>query len=79
MATLHRARNWKIQVFGREHGVPHFHVWTPNAAAVVAIDTLAVLSGSVDTGVLEEARAWATGHRAELTAEWRRLNPEKQE
>ena len=77
MTTLHRARNWKIQVFGREHGIPHFHVRTPDAAAVVAIDTLAVLSGSVDARALEEARAWATEHRAELTAEWHHLNPEK--
>jgi hypothetical protein len=45
MTTMHRDRNWKIQVFGREHGVPHFHVRTPNAAAVIGIDTLAVLSG----------------------------------
>jgi hypothetical protein len=77
MATLHRDRNWKIQVFGREHGVPHFHVWTPDAAAVIAIETLAVLSGAVDARTLEEARAWANAHRAELLAEWRRLNPEK--
>ncbi len=53
---MHRDRNWKIQVFGREHGVPHFHVWTPNAAAVIAIETLAVLSGAVDATTLEEAR-----------------------
>ena len=77
MATLHRARNWKIQVFGREHGIPHFHVWTPDAAAVVAIETLTVLSGSVDAKVLEEATSWAAEHRVELMAEWRRLNPEK--
>jgi hypothetical protein len=24
MTTMHRDRNWKIQVFGREHGVPHY-------------------------------------------------------
>jgi uncharacterized protein DUF4160 len=77
MTTVHRDRNWKIQVFGREHGVPHFHVWTPNAAAVIAIETLALLSGAVDAKTLEEARAWANVHRAELLAEWRRLNPEK--
>jgi hypothetical protein len=74
---MHRDRNWKIQVFGREHGVPHFHVWTPNAAAVIAIETLAVLSGAVDATTRAEARAWADIHRAELLAEWRRLNPEK--
>ena len=77
MTTMHRDRNWKIQVFGREHGVPHFHTWTPNAAAVIAIDTLAVLSGAVDAKTLEGVRAWADAHRAELLAEWRRLNPEK--
>ena len=77
MTTMYRDRNWKIQVFGREHGIPHFHVWTPNAAAVISIETLAVLSGAVDAKTLEEARAWANSHRAELLAEWRRLNPEK--
>ena len=64
-------------MFGREHGVPHFHVWTPNAATVIAIENLAVLSGAVDAKTLQEARAWAGAHRAELSAEWRRLNPEK--
>ena len=77
MTTLHRARSWKIQVLGREHGVPHFHLWSPNAAAVTAIETLAVLSGSVEAKALEEARSWAAGHRGQLIAAWRRLNPEK--
>jgi hypothetical protein len=62
MTTMQRDRNWKIQVFGREHGVPHFHVWTPNSAAVMAIDPLGVLSGSADAKTLEERH---------------RLNPEK--
>ncbi len=77
MTTMRRDRNWKIQVFGREHGVPHFHVRTPNAAAVVAIETLAVLSGAVDAKTLDEARDWAKTQREKLLAEWRRLNPEK--
>ena len=79
MTTLHRNHNWKLQIFGREHGVPHFHVWTPDSAAVVAIGTLAVLSGSVDASVLAEAREWARNHSAELAAEWLRLNPDKQQ
>lgn len=78
MTTLYRDRKWKLQVFGREHGVPHFHVWTPDGAAVVATGTLAVLSGCVDAGTLAEAREWARSHSAEITAEWLRLNPEKQ-
>jgi hypothetical protein len=77
VTTLHRYRNWKIQVFGREHGIPHFHLWTPKQTAVIAIETLEVLSGGVDSTVLKEAKAWANGHRAELSREWSRLNPEK--
>ncbi|HUN72572.1 MAG TPA: DUF4160 domain-containing protein [Steroidobacteraceae bacterium] len=77
MTTLYSDRNWKLQVFGREHGMPHFHVWTPDGAAVVAIDTLEVLSGSVDASVLAEARVWARNHSAQVEAEWLRLNPGK--
>lgn len=77
MTTLHRDRNWKLQVFGREHGLPHFHVWTPDSAVVVAIGTLEVLSGAVDASILTEARDWARSRSAQLGAEWLRLNPEK--
>lgn len=77
MTTLYSDRKWKLQVFGREHGIPHFHVWTPDGAAVVAISTLALLSGSVDASVLGDAREWARCHSAQITAEWLRLNPEK--
>lgn len=57
--------------------MPHFHLWTPDGAAVVAMTTLAVLSGSVEASVLSEAREWARSHSAEIAAEWLRLNPEK--
>ena len=78
MTTLHRNRKWKIQVFGREHGTPHFHVWTPEGAAVIALDGLRVLSGSVAAGELAEAQQWASDHMAVIAAEWNRLNPERQ-
>jgi len=31
MVTLHRSRNWKIEVFGREHGIAHVHVTGRNS------------------------------------------------
>lgn len=77
MTTLYSDRRWKLQVFGRGHGMPHFHLWTTDGAAVVAIATLAVLSGSVEATVLSEAREWARRHSGEIAAEWVRLNPEK--
>jgi hypothetical protein len=77
MTTPYRDSKWRLQVFGREHGMPHFHVWTPDGAAVVAIGTLALLSGAIDASILAEAREWARSHSAQITAEWLRLNPEK--
>lgn len=77
MTTLYRDRKWKLQVFGREHGMPHFHLWTPDGAAVLAIGSLALLSGSVDSSILAEAREWAKVHSVLIAAEWRKLNPEE--
>lgn len=65
-------------MFGREHGLPHFHVWTPDCAAVIAIESLRVLNGSVPPGILTEARQWAASHKTSIISEWRRLNPEMQ-
>jgi len=76
MTTVYGNRKWKVQIFGREHGMPHFHV-SPDGAVVVAIGTLAVLSGSVEASILAEAREWARSHSAEILGEWLRLNPEK--
>jgi hypothetical protein len=53
-------------------------VWTPEGAAVIAIDDLCVLSGSVEAGVMTEAKEWANSHKAAISAEWKRLNPAKQ-
>ncbi len=66
MTTLERRRNWKISVFGREHGVPHVHVGGPDFAATVEIATGAVLV---------EAREWLTGNRETAQAQWKALNP----
>lgn len=75
MTTMHRAPGWLLRVYGREHGIPHFHISCPDGQAVVAIDSLTVLAGHVPAAVLHEARAWAAVHGAELLAEWQQLNP----
>lgn len=75
MTTMHRARNWMIKVYGSEHGIPHYHLLAPEGRAVIEIADGAVLSGSVSSRTLAEARSWAAGHSAELLAEWRKLNP----
>ena len=63
MVTLHREAAWRIAVYGRDHGIPHFH-----------IESLDLIVGAVPAAILRAARAWAHEHRQELLAKWRELN-----
>jgi hypothetical protein len=75
MVTLTRGPNWKIAVYGREHGVPHFHIEGPGFRCSVSIATRDVIIGSAPTAVLKDARAWAIENEAILIAKWLELNP----
>ena len=39
MVTVYRGTGWKIAVYGRDHGVPHFHVEGPGFRCSVGIET----------------------------------------
>lgn len=74
MPELYRQGNWMIRVYAADHNPPHFHVVTPEAEALVRIDTLEVIMGSVPAKVLRAAREWAEANEAKIAAEWKRLN-----
>jgi hypothetical protein len=74
MTRLHHNRNWKIEVFGREHGIPHFHLRWPEGRASISIETLIVLVGNPPADILAEARAWARMNRERILSEWQKLN-----
>jgi Domain of unknown function (DUF4160) len=74
MVTMHRRANWKIAVYGAEHGVPHFHIEGPDFRCSVSIETREVIIGDAPPRVLVEARAWAAANRAALAAKWKELN-----
>jgi hypothetical protein len=74
MTRLHHNRNWKIEVFGREHGVPHFHLRWPDGRASINIETLEVIIGNPPAIILAEARIWAIENRERILAEWKKLN-----
>ena len=74
MVTLTRGPNWKIAVYGREHGVPHFHIEGPSFRASIAIDSLELIIGHVPASVLKDAVKWAEGNQPELRAMWKELN-----
>lgn len=75
MVTIHRGPAWKVSVYGREHGVPHFHIEGPGFRCSVEIEALEVIVGSAPTAVLRIARSWARAHRDTLRAKWDELNP----
>jgi hypothetical protein len=65
---------WKIAVYGREHGVPHFHVEGRGFRCSVSIETQEPIIGVAPAAILKTACAWAREHRAELMTGWRDLN-----
>jgi hypothetical protein len=74
MVTLYHAATWKIAVYGREHGVPHFHVEGRDFRCSVSIETHELIIGTAPSPILKIAREWARQHRAQLTSTWRELN-----
>jgi hypothetical protein len=75
MTSMHRGAGWKIEVFGREHGTPHFHLRWPEGRASIGIESLEVLVGKPSARLLDDARRWARENQSLLLREWRRLNP----
>jgi len=61
-----------IAMYYAEHGVPHFHARYAEQEAVIGIETLEVLAGSLPDQALRLVREWASLHRAELDLDWQR-------
>jgi len=74
MVTVYRQPRWKIAVYGREHGMPHFHIEGPDFRCSVSIETLDVIVGTVPAVVMKDACRWAKTNRSALLAKWRELN-----
>jgi hypothetical protein len=55
------------------HRRPHFHAYYQDAAAVFAFDTIEVIGGELPQRQRRLVEAWAEIHRAELQADWERL------
>ena len=75
MVTLHRSRNWKIEVFSRERGIAHLHVSGPDFRATVNIETGEIIAGSLSVAVLKQARQWLDVNRDLALKLWKERNP----
>ena len=58
---------------GAGHHLPHFHAYYQDDVAVVGIDPVEVLAGSLPRRQQRLAEAWAELHQGELTENWNRL------
>jgi hypothetical protein len=74
MVTLYRDRGWKIAVYGREHGIPHFHIEGAGFRCSVSIDESEVIVGAAPGRILAAAKLWARENGALLMRTWRELN-----
>ena len=59
-----------VQMYYADHDPPHFHVRYAGQRALVAIETLALLRGSLSPRALALVTEWAALHRAELMEDW---------
>jgi hypothetical protein len=59
-------------LFYNDHEPPHFHVRYGERRAIVAIDTLVLLEGSLPPRVLGLVMEWAALRKTELTENWTR-------
>lgn len=76
MPTLFAIGNLRIRMYPNDHNPPHFHILTPDHAAVVSIDSLEILQGYLPASDLRIALRWARENREKLEHEWTRLSGE---
>lgn len=77
MVTLHRYRNWKIEVFGREHGIPHVHVRGPEFRATVSIATGDIMAGALPAATLRDVQDWLATNGDAAMNHWYQRNPRR--
>jgi hypothetical protein len=61
-----------IRMYFRDHDPAHFHAVYGDGEALIGIETLAILRGSLPRRALAMVLEWAAVHREELRADWNR-------
>ena len=59
-----------IQMFWDEHAPPHFHALYTEHEALIDIQTLSVIRGSLPRRALAMVLEWASEHCKELMEDW---------
>jgi hypothetical protein len=67
-----------VQMYYNDHEPPHFHVRYSGQKALIDIETLGVLRGSLSPRALGLVTEWAALHREELVEDWNLARGEAQ-
>lgn len=70
MPTISEFFGIVISMYWRDHNPAHFHARYGEFEALVRIDTLEVIRGSLPKRALALVLEWASEHRAELNEDW---------
>jgi len=70
MPEVSRFYGVAIALFYNDHQPPHFHARYGESEAVFAIESLAILEGSLPRRATALVLEWASEHRGELLADW---------
>ena len=70
MPTLSTFYGIVILMYFDDHNPPHFHVRYAGSKAIVEIDTLRVIGGSLPARAERFVVEWASEHKAELRENW---------
>jgi hypothetical protein len=68
--TISRFYGIAIQMFFKDHGIPHFHARYGGRTASFTIHSLRVLEGRLAPRAERLVRTWAHEHRVELVRNW---------
>lgn len=72
MPELSRFYGMVIRMYFDDHQPPHFHAYYGDAETLIAVHTLAVLSGRFPPRALGLVMEWAALHQDELLEAWER-------
>lgn len=75
MGKLHQIGKIIIRVYANDHLPPHFHAVHPDFDALIEIETLSILRGSLSPSAAKDVMEWAAENRGAIAAEWNRINP----
>jgi hypothetical protein len=64
-----------IRVYANDHLPPHFHAVAPDHEALIEIETLTLLRGSLPPRGRKSVMDWAGRNRQNIVDEWNRINP----